>query len=385
MNVARLIARNTTRHPLRSSLTVLGLAIAVMAFIVIRTSIASWYAGAEASSPNRLVTINAVSMVFTLPLAYKERIARMEGVTGVSYAQWFGGTYVDPKNFFPQFAVDVNTYFDLYPEFLIPSDQKERFSAERNAVLVGRRLADRFGWSVGDAVRLTGTIYPGDWDFVIRAIYTGAEEITDETLWFFHYDYLDERMRAEAAMRAAQVGSFVVRIADPAQAAVISSRLDSMFKNSLAETRTETEEAFQLGFVSMAGSIVFGLKIISILVIGIILLVLANTMAMTARERISEYAVMKTLGFPAFHIFGLIYGESLFIACLGGGLGVLIAYPVQTLIAAGVSDFFPAVPIELFTVLWAFLAAVVVGMLAAIFPTYKALRTPIVNGLRIID
>ncbi|MDH4157327.1 MAG: ABC transporter permease [candidate division Zixibacteria bacterium] len=385
MNVARLIARNTMRHPLRSSLTVLGLAIAVMAFIVIRTSIASWYAGAEAASPNRLVTINAVSMVFTLPLAYKERIARLEGVTGVSYAQWFGGTYVDPKNFFPQFAVDVNTYFDLYPEIVIPPDQKERLFAERNAVLVGRKLADRFGWSVGDAIRLTGTIYPGDWDFVIRAIYTGAEEITDETLWFFHYDYLDERMRAEAAMRAAQVGSFVVRIADPARAAAISDQIDSMFKNSLAETRTETEKAFQLGFVSMAGSIVFGLKIISILVIVIILLVLANTMVMTARERISEYAVMKTLGFRAFHIFGLIYGESLFIACLGGGLGILFAYPIQTLIAAGVSDFFPAVPIELLTILWAFLAAVAVGLLAALFPAYKALRTPIVNGLRIID
>ena len=186
MKVLKLVTRNAARHKLRTFLTVLGLALAVMAFAVIRTTVSAWYAGAEASSPNRLITRNAVSMVFTLPLAYRDKIAAVDGVTGISHAQWFGGVYVDPKNFFPQFAVEHNTYFDLYPEFVIPPEQKEQFFAERNAVVVGRLLADRFGWSVGDPIRITGTIFPGDWDFVIRGIYTGAKENTDETAWFFY-------------------------------------------------------------------------------------------------------------------------------------------------------------------------------------------------------
>ncbi|MFQ5453069.1 MAG: ABC transporter permease, partial [Candidatus Zixiibacteriota bacterium] len=184
MKFLKLISKNTTRHMLRTFLTVLGLAIAVMAFAIIRTSIDAWYAGAKASSPNRLVTHNRISIIFPLPLAYKEKILKIEGVTGISNVQWFGAVYIDPKNFFVQFAVDHATFFDLYPEYIIPPDQMEAFLKERNAVIVGRKLADRFGWSLGDRVTLTGTIFPGDWDFVIRGIYTGLEEITDESQWF---------------------------------------------------------------------------------------------------------------------------------------------------------------------------------------------------------
>jgi putative ABC transport system permease protein len=385
VNIVTLVARNTTRHPLRTVLTVLGLAIAVMAFVVIRTSISAWYVGAKAASPNRLVTINAVSIVFELPIAYKERIEKINGVTDITWAQWFMGTYVDPKNFFAQFAVDFKTWFDLYPEYLIPPEQMQQLLAERNAVVVGRRLADRFGWKIGDPVRLVGTIFPGDWDFVIRGIYTGAKETTDESTWFMHFDYIDERMRAEAPGRAGQVGSFIIRVADPSQGPAISAKIDSMFKNSLAETRTETEEAFNLSFISMAGSIILGLQIISVLVIGIILLVLANTMAMTARERISEYAVMKTLGFSAVRIVGLIYGESLFIACLGGGLGLLASFPVTALVAAAVGNYFPIFTIEPISLILAMLTSILVGLLAAVFPSVKAVKTRIVDGLRIID
>ncbi|HKK21541.1 MAG TPA: ABC transporter permease [candidate division Zixibacteria bacterium] len=385
MKVFKLISRNTTRHPLRSFLTVLGLAIAVMAFAVIRTTISAWYAGAQASSPNRLVVINRVSLVFTLPLADREKIEKVDGVTGISWAQWFGGIYVDPKNFFAQFAVDPGTYFKLYPEYIIPPDQMETFQKERNAVIVGRALADRFGWSVGDPIRLTGTIYPGNWDFVIRGIYTGAKEGTDESQFFMHFNYLDERMKQETPGRAGQVGSFIVRIADPSQAAQVSDRIDALFKNSLAETKTQTEEAFQLSFVAMAGTIVTGLRIISILVIAIILLVLANTMAMTARERISEYAVMKTLGFSPFHIVGLIFGESLFIAALGGTLGILITFPIAGLIKVAMGAFFPIFKIHPVTLAVGFVSALFVGLLAAIFPAVKAVRTSIVDGLRIID
>jgi putative ABC transport system permease protein len=386
MGILKLIPKNTRRHLLRTSLTILGMAIAVMAFVVIRTAIEAWYSQAKAASPNRLVSINAVSLVFPLPMAYERKIQDVPGVVAVSYAQWFGGVYVDPKNFFPQFAVEAKGYFDMYPEFLIPADQKETFMTERNACAVGQKLADRFGWKLGDPIRLTGTIYPGDWDFVVRAIFTGAKENTDESAFYFHFAYLDERMRTEAPVRAGQVGSFIEQIDDPSQVAQISDRIDALFKNSPAETKTQTEEAFSLSFVSMAGSIVAGLKIISIMVIGIILLVLANTMAMTARERISEYAVLKTLGFRSTHIVSLIFGESVFIAILGGISGMLLAlFVVLPLMKKGLSAFFPSFPIEASTFAFAGVAAIIVGFLAAIFPTLKALRTTIVDGLRIID
>ncbi|MDX9857414.1 MAG: ABC transporter permease [candidate division Zixibacteria bacterium] len=385
MRLLKIIYRNTLRHWLRTSLTVFGLAIAVVAFIVIRTTIDAWYAQSEAASPDRLVTRHAVSLTFFLPLAYASRIEDVDGVNMVSHASWFGGIYVEPKNFFANFAVDHTTYLDLYPEFQLSDEERTAFMSERNAAVVGRKLADRFGWQVGDRVQLQGTIFPGDWELVIRGIYTGARENTDESSMLFRWDFVDERMRSESPGRAGYVGTFIERIDDPSRAADISSKIDALFLNSIAETKTETEEAFNLSFVAMAGSIVLGLKAISILVIGIILLVLGNTMAMTARERVSEYAVMKTLGFRPIHIVGLIFGESLFIAAIGGGLGILLAFPLGALVQIALSAFFPVYNIAVVTVLLASLAAFVVGLLAAVFPAIKAVRTPIVDGLRIVD
>lgn len=385
MKAFRLISRNILRHPLRTSLTVLGMAIAVLAFCVIRSAISAWYAGAEASSPRRLVTSNDVSIIFPLPMAYRDKIAAVPGVTGISYGQWFGGVYIDKKNFFAQFACDPNTLFDLYPEYIIPPEQLEAFKRERNAAIVGRRLADRFGWKLGDVVRLTGTIYPGDWDFVIRGIYTGAYPTTEEASWYFRFDYLDERMRVEAPGRAGQVGWFIVQIDDPMKSAAISDQIDALFANSLAVTKTQTEKAFNLSFIAMSGAIILLMQLVSAMVIGIILLVLANTMAMTARERISEYAILKTLGFRSSHIVGLIFGESVVIAILGGGVGLLLTIPIIGLVRVSLSNFFPVFPLETITILLAAGSAIVVGIGAAVFPTFKALRTSIVDGLRIID
>jgi putative ABC transport system permease protein len=252
-------------------------------------------------------------------------------------------------------------------------------------VIVGRKLADRFGWSIGDPVRIVGDIYPGDWDFVIRGIYTGAKETTDESIWFFRFDLLDERMRQDMPGRDGRVGWFIPQIADPTRAAEISEKIDAMFKNSLAETKSETEEAFTLSFIEMSGTIILGLRIVSFLVIGVILLVLANTMAMTARERLNEYAVLKTLGFRPLHLIGLIFGESIFIAILGGALGLLFTSLTVPVLRNALSNFLPVIPLEGMTYILAVIAALVVGLLAAVFPTFKALRTTIVDGLRTID
>lgn len=385
MKLLKLIARNAMRHKLRTSLTIFGLAIAVLAFIIIRASIGAWYAQSEAASPNRLITRNAVSLVFTMPMSYRDRMLKVDGVTGVSYSQWFGGKYIDDRNFFAQFAIDHETYFEMYPEFVIEPEAWRAFESRRNAVIVGRKLADRFGWEIGDNIQLIGTIFPGDWDFEVVGIYTGAEENTDESTWYFRFDYLDERMKQDFPGRAGQVGGYHIQIADPSEAARVSQEIDALFVNSSAETLTETEEAFQLSFVEMASAIITGLEAISVLVIGIILLVLANTMAMTARERVNEYAVMKTLGFRPYHLAGFIMGESLFIAAVGAGMGLLLTIPAKQLVGIALSTFFPVFNVSMVTMVLAVTSAIVVGIVSAIFPTAKAVRTPIVEGLRIID
>jgi len=385
MFVLKLIFRNALRHKLRTFLTILGLALAVMAFGLIRTFITAWYAGAEASAPDRLVTRSAVSIIFTLPLSYKEQIEKIEGVKDVTYALWFGGIYVDPKNFFAQFGVDHNTFFQVFPEYLVPPDQMEAFASERKAVIVGRKLADRFGWKIGDHINLIGTIYPGDWDFIIRGIYTGKEPSTDESSFIFRWDYVDETMRETTPGRAGQVGWYALRIDDPNRAAEISQKIDTRFDNSLAETLTETEKAFQMSFIQMSGTIIAGLQVISGLIIGVILLVLANTMAMSARERIPEYAFLKTVGFRPFHLIGLIGGESLFIAGLGGALGLLLLFLVSKPISLAISNFFPVFKIETITIILAICAAFLVGIASALFPIARAVRMRIVDGLRVVE
>lgn len=382
MRVFKLIYKNMLRHKLRTFLTILGIAVAIMSFGLLRTVVAAWYAGVSQAAPDRLITRSKISITFTLPIAQKEKIERIPGVKAVTFGTWFGGYYKDPKDFFAQFAVEGPRYFDLYPEFVIDSTALNTFGRERNAVIIGQDLSERFGWKVGDVVTLTGMIYPGQWDFVVRGIYTGRDETTDDSQFIFNWDYLDQRMLETSPVRAGQVGWWIIKIDDPSRAAQISAAVDKEFENSPDETLTETEAAFQQSFVAMAGTIVFSLQVISILVIGIILLVAANTMAMTARERISEYAVLKTLGFGGGHILGLVAGESLLISCLGGGIGLLLLIPLLKGVGAALQQFFPAFPIDPLTFPQAAGAAIVVGLLAAIFPAWRAIHVSIVDGLR---
>jgi putative ABC transport system permease protein len=385
MKVVKLIARNSMRRKLRTFLTILGLALAVMAFGLIRTFINAWYAGARSAQPDRLATRHAVSIIFDLPLAYKDQIMKIGGVEDVTYAIWFAGVYIDPKNMFPQLGVAHSNFFELYPEFVVPPDQLETFKQERRAVIIGQGLADRFAWKIGDQISLIGTIYPGDWDFIIRGIYTGREEFTDETLFCFRFDYIDEVMKEQSPGRVGRIGWYAIKIDDPTQAAEISSTIDSRFKNSWAETKTETEKEFQMSFIQMSGAIILGLRIISYLIIGVILLVLANTMAMTARERVSEYSFLRTLGFRQYHLVGLILGESLVIAAIGGLLGMILLFFISKLVGAALSIYFPGFTADLLTYSMCIGFAVLVGIISAIFPIQRALRIRIVDGLRVVD
>jgi putative ABC transport system permease protein len=382
MFVLKLIFRNAFRHKLRTSLTVVGVAIAVLAFGLLRTLVAAWYLGVESSSSSRLITRNAISLVFTLPASYKEKIRQVPGVTIVSNGNWFGGVYIDEKNFFPNFAVDPKTYLELYPEFVLTPEEKKAFIIDRKGCVVGRNISQRFGWKVGDVVTLRGTIFPGQWEFVVRGVYHGSQRSTDETQFFFHWDYLNESVRKTAPRRADQVGFYVLGLANPDTAAEVSLFVDGMFKNSLAETLTETERAFQMSFVSMTEAIIVAIRLVSYVVIVIIMVVAANTMAMTARERIAEYATMKTLGFGGWHVAGVVFGESLVIAMAGGVLGVVLSFPAAQWIGRKLGQFIPVFHLSTETLALDLLAAFIVGAVAGIFPTWRGATIRIADGLR---
>jgi len=382
MRILKLFFRNAFRHKLRTGLTILGITIAILAFGMLRTMVNAWYAGVEASSANRLVIRNAISLVFPLPLAYKDKIRQVGGVTLVSWGNWFGGVYIEEKNFFPNFAVEPRSFLALYPEYLISDLQRSSFLSDRRGAVAGKKVADKFGWKVGDTVTLKGTIFPGNWEFTIRGIYRGKDRSVDETQFFFHWDYLDETMKKTTPRRAGQAGYYIIGISNPNLAGEVSAAIDATFKNSLAETLTETEKAFQMSFVSMTEAILIAIQLVSIVIIVIIMAVVANTMAMTARERIGEYAVFKTPGFGGGFIAVLIFGEALFISLLGTAIGIGLTFPVAAAFADYLGTYFPIFFVERTTIFMDLAAGVLVGFVAALFPTWRAVRIRIADGLR---
>jgi putative ABC transport system permease protein len=382
MLILKILFRNAFRNKLRTGLTILGITIAILAFGLLRTVISAWYSGVEASSATRLITRNSVSLIFPLPFSYRDRIRQISNVKTVSYGTWFGGVYIEEKNFFPNFAVEPRTFFELYPEFIIPLSEKESFFNDRKGCVVGRKLAARFGWKMGDIITLKGAIFFGNWDFVIRGIYRGRDRDTDETQFMFHWDYLNEKLKKTPHPWAGQVGYYMVGVTRPDAAAEVAIAIDQMFKNSLAETLTETEKAFQQGFIAMSGAIVMAVQIVSFVVIVIIMAVGANTMAMTTRERIGEYAILKTLGFGGGHIAGLILGESLVITLIGCVLGMVLTFPAAKVFSSELGAYFPNFNVERATLLFDLLAAFAVALTAAIIPTQRAIRVRIADGLR---
>lgn len=382
MFMMKFVIRNLFRHKLRSILTVVGVGVAVLAFGLLRTLVGLWYSGAESASATRLITRNAISLIFPLPVSYLERIRGVPGVNSVSYGNWFGGVYIEEKNFFANYAIHPESYLDLYPEFVLTPQERHDFLLDRKGCIVGERLAKTFGWKIGDLITLKGTIFPGEWEFVLRGIYKGAERTTEERIFLFHWDYLNESLKQTVPRRADQVGYYIIGVKKPDLAPGVAEAVDSMFKNSLAETLTETEESFQMGFVAMTEAIMVAIQIVSYMVIAIIMVVAANTMAMTARERTGEYATLKALGFKPIHLMGLIFGESVSIAFLGGVVGVLATFPAAVWIESELAQFFPFFSVSLETLLLELLAATAVGVVAGIFPTWRGATIRIAEGLK---
>jgi len=379
-----LVLRNLFRHKLRTILTALGIVVAIASFGILRTIVDAWYAGANASNSARLVTRSSVSLVFPLPLTYAQKIRQVDGVESVAAVNWFGGVYITERNFFPQFAIQAPAYLAMYPELLLDDAERKAFDTDRKGALAGRKLAEQYGWKIGDTIPLRGTIFPGTWTFTLRGIYDGADKTVDQSTFFFHWDYLNETVKQSFPRRGDQAGLFVVRIRDPGQAASVSQAVDATFANSLAETLTETEKAFQLSFVAMTEAILVAIQAVSYVVILIIMAVMANTMAMTARERYGEYATLKALGFSSLFVAGLIAAESMGLALAAAAFGIAVTFPLANAFGDAMGSLFPVFYVSQETVALQVGAALVVGLVAAAVPAWNAARVKIVDGLRAV-
>jgi putative ABC transport system permease protein len=319
MKIIRLILKNTVRNPRRTALTILSITVSIFLVSTLQAVLHNLETlGMSNSSNLRVVVHRATAMTETMPISYKQRIAALPGVKYVESMDWFGGYYVDPGNFFANFATDVEDFEKISDELTIPPDQLAAWKRERTAVLVGKKLMETYNWKLGGRITLKGTIYPVDPELIIRAVYTDPDDVALERMVYFHWDYFDESLG-----RPGRTGSFYVKAATAQDIPRLAERIDGMFRNTDAETKTETEKAFNLSFVSMLGNIKLLLNAICLGVVFTILLVAGNTMAMSIRERTGEVAVLKTLGFRQSSILRLLVGESVAIALLGGILGAL--------------------------------------------------------------
>ena len=380
MKYLPLVLANLGRHKRRTALTIASVALALFLFASLRTVVTTLAATANFGSAKRLVVTNATGIVFPLPIAYANRLRTVPGVEGVSWANWFGGRYGDGKRFFANFAVDAESYLAMYPELQLPPEQREAFLHERSSVLVGRRLLDVFGWHLGQDVTLQGTIFPGDWTFTIRGVYTPSDRAIGDDMLLFHHDYFDERIG-----RAGIAGWYIVRIADPNQAAQLAKTIDDQFRNSSSPTKTGTEQAFNASFATMWGNVSLLMGTIGLAVVFAILLVTANAMMMSARERIGEVAVLKTIGFSDRTLFTLVLVEAGAIALTGAAIGLgsaKLLYRATNFNAAG---FLPGFDVTRSTLLLGTGVALVLMLASGLVPAVRAARLPVIQALRHVE
>jgi putative ABC transport system permease protein len=376
MTLGRLVWANLRRNKKRTVLTMLSVMVAFFLFGVLRSVLTTLDAAAAVGSEGRLVVSNASGFTFLLPEAHANRLQAVEGVKRVSWADWFGGYYQDPNDFFAQFAIKADTYLAMYPEIKIVAGSAEDFQRERTGALVGTGLLKKYGWQLGQKIVLKGTYLAGDWEFTIKAIFEPTTASFSDEQMFFHYKYLYERSEGQLSP-----GWFILELDRPDRAAEIASTIDAQFKNSNAPTKTETEKAFSAGFVTMWGNVGFLVRALGTAVFFAILFVAANTMMMAVRERIGEIAVLKTVGFQNRTVFGLVMAESILITLLGGGLGLLLskaAFMGRNPLMA----FFPGFGVTEGTILVGLALAATLGFVSGAIPAFQSARLSVVSALR---
>lgn len=381
MKYLPLVWRNLMRRKIRTFITLLTIVIGFLLFGLLMAIRAAFTLGVEVAGADRLVMIHKVSFIQLLPLSYQARIATVEGVSGVTHQTWLGAYYQEPGNFFANIAVDPEAFLAIYPEVEVPPDQVKAWVANRTGAIIGVDLAARFGWKIGDRIPMQGTFFrPPDgrpWEFTVAGIYASSARGFDKTQLFFNYRYLEETVQEARG----SVGWYVIRVADPARADQLANRIDSLFANSPAETKTATEKAFVQAFAKQIGDIGTIMMAISGVALLFILLITGNTMAQSIRERTSELGVLKTLGFSHGRILSLVLLESTLIALLGGGIGLLIAWGITSM-GDPTGGFLPAFYLPTRDLLLGIVMVLVLGLATGILPALQAGRLKIVDALR---
>jgi putative ABC transport system permease protein len=385
MTIGGIAARNILRNKARTVLTVLGVAMAIVTFMLIRTVLDAWTIAAEHAAKDRIGTRHKVTFIMPLPKRYVDDIRTTPGVKSATWMNWFGGK--DPKHdkeFFGTAAVDPKSFVEVYDEIEIPQDQIESWLADRQGAVVGDVLAKKLNWKIGDRVTLLSPIYPGDWQFRIVGIYTAKRKSVDRSSFWFRWDYLNDGIPARSQD---QVGWVAARIDDPGQAAQISKAIDQKFDERDVQTVTMSERALQVSFMGMFAAVLKALDVISVVILLIMTLILGNTIAMGVRERTHEYGTLRAIGFLPKHLAMFVMAEALTIGALGGGVGLALAYPfinggIGRFLEENMGGMFPYFRIETPTAIAALVLSLAFAAAASAIPAYRVSRLKVTDALR---
>ncbi len=385
MTLTGLAIRNLTRNKFRVGLTVVGVSIAIVAFLLLRTVNWAWTSAGAFAAKDRVVTRHKVTFVMSLPKRYVTDVASAPHVTQTTWANWFGAK--DPKHdreFFSTLAVDNTTYFQVYSELSVPPDQLETFQHDKQGAIVGDVLARKLGWKVGDKVPLQSGIYPGNWEFNIDGIYTATSRSVDRSTLLFHWDYMNDAL-PEA--RRDQVGWIVSRVDDPGHAADVGVALDKIFDSRETPTLSQDEHSFNTSFLAMFASIIRAMDVVSAVVLVIMTLILGNTIAMGARERTGEYGVLRAIGFLPGHVALWVVAESFVMGIIGGTVGAMLAWPfinlfIGRVIEENMGNYFPYFHLETSAVVVGVSLAAFLGAAAAALPAWQASKMHVVDAVR---
>lgn len=380
MKFSRLILANLFRKKIRLILTIGSFAVALFLFAFLAVVRDAFGRGADVAGADRLVIINRTSIINPIPLSYRDKILRIPGVKVITHNNWFGGIYQEEKNFFPQFVIDPENQRQVFPELIVPDDQWNNFLKDRQGAIAGARTAERFHWKIGDRIPLKTTIWGGgNWEFNLDGIYHGKDPKDDETQFWMQWDYFQEHVPDRIK---GQVGWYVLRLNSPDDAVRVAKAIDDEFANSPNETKTETESAFAAGWVKQFGNIRFLIVTIGMVVFFTLLLVTGNTMAISVRERTSELAVLKAIGFSGRAVLFFVLAESLIIALVGGGIGLGLAVMAVPALTKALSGLLPNLVLAPSILGLGLVTALAVGVASGILPGLGAMRMRVVNALR---
>lgn len=380
-----IAARNLKRSWFRTIFTVAGAAVALVAFILIRTMLWAWHIGEEYAASDRLGTRHKVSFIMQLPKRYVEDVRAVPGIKAATYANWFGAKIpTKPDEFFANLAVDGPSYMTVIDEMVVDDASKQRWLADKKGALVGDVIAKKMGWKVGDKVVLEGTIYPGDWEFIIDGIYTASRKSLDRSQFIFHWDYLNDSLPPG---RRDEIGWIMARITDVNRSGEISQAVDRLFDDRDTQTVTMSERSMNVSFMAGFSAILTALEVVSVVILGIMLLILGNTIAMGVRERTREYAVLRAIGFEPWHVRFFVVAEATALGIIAGLVGVGIAYPfvndvMGRAIEENMGSWFPYFRVEPQTAGLAVLIAIGLAAVASLVPSIQAGRVSVIEALR---